>query len=402
MGFWKEYEIERDAMITRGYIPPERGKKYLCGCHFSDGYIRDYIVTNGSQGVCSYCGKKDVVLDLADFVEYVGEKLADILEDVDNAGLFCEGSFYDDGHEEIPGYQRAGGYIAPDDAPYFESTDEVMESFDLVPDNDKLYDDISSCLYMDRKIRRDPTIMMLSEELSYMWQQFSLLVKGERRFTFFKSPMFEGTEPIHSDNGLFDILTEIGGVIGAAEGTIPVGTTIYRCRPADATEKVTEFKDITAPPVKAAKANRLSPVGISMFYGSYDKETPYAEVKNYSDKPLFYTGRFHTIKDLTVVDLSSLKASFWMPSNWQETLFLIHFHREISKPLKKDDTEVEYVPSQIFTEYLRYLCKNSLGKPYDGIIYRSALTSEKNVALFYDNNTTGQILELDEITKQAK
>ena len=91
-----------------------------------------------------------------------------------------------------------------------------------------------------------------------------------------------------------------------------------------------------------------------------------------------------------------------MPKYWQETLFLIRFHREISKPLKKGDTEVEYVPPQIFTEYLRYLCRNSQDKPYDGIVYRSSLTGEKNVALFYDNKTSEQILELEEITKKEK
>ena len=399
MGRWKEYQIEQDEMIARGYIAPERGKKYLCSGHFDDVFLKQHIFVNGTDGVCSYCGKHTKVMDLSDFVQYVGDELGDALEDIDNAGLFVESSFYDDDEEEIPGFQRAGGYIVPKDAEYYETNDEVMEDFSLMSDNDQLNNEINECLYMNRKIRRDPTTMMLSDELSFMWDQFSRLVKGERRFTFFKSPMFEQAEPAKSDNGLFDILTELGYVIRAAEGSIPVGTTLYRCRPADGTEKVNEFKDITASPVQAAKANRLSPVGISMFYGSYDKVTPYCEVKNYSDKPLFYTGRFHTTKNLSVVDLSSLKCSFWMPSHWQETLFLKHFHKEIAKPLKKDDTDVEYVPSQIFTEYLRYLCVNSKDKPYDGIIYHSSLTGEKNVALFYDNKTSEKVLKLEEITR---
>ena len=399
MGLWKEYQIEQEEMMARGYIPPDRGKKFLCSNHYADVFLKEFIDADAVDGVCSYCGKHTKVLDLSDFVEKVGEKLADALEDVDNAGLFCEKTFYDDDKEVIPGYQRAGGYIAPDDAEYYDSTEEVMADFNLISDNDDLNNDLASSLYMERKIRRDPTSMMLSDELSFMWGQFSNLVKGERRFTFFKSPMFENADPSRSDNGLFDILTELSGVIRAAESSIPVGTKLYRCRPADENEKVFEFKDITSPPVKAAKANRLSPVGISMFYGSYDETTPYREVKNYSDKPLFYKGRFHTTKELTVVDLSYLKCSFWMPGLWQETLFLKHFHKEISKPLKQEDTEVEYVPSQIFTEYLRYICRNRQGKPYDGIIYRSSLTNEKNVCLFYDNTSSENVLELEEIMK---
>ena len=405
MGRWKEYQIEQDEQIARGYIAPERGKKYLCSSHYSDEFLKEYIDENGTDGVCSYCGKHAKVLDLSDFVEHVGGNLADWLEDVDNAGLFLENFLGsdDDDDDEIPGFKKVGGYIAPSDADYYESNEEVMEDFDLISNNNALNIDLSECLYMERKIRRDPTTMMLSDELSLMWSEFCRLVKGERRFTFFKSPMFENAHPSRSDNGLFDILTELGGVIRAAEGIIPAGTILFRCRPADEKEKVTEFKDITAPPVEFAKANRLSPVGISMFYGSYDKATPLREVLNYcDDKPLYYTGRFHTTQELSVVDLSSLKCSFWMPKYWQETLFLIRFHREISKPLKKGDTEVEYVPPQIFTEYLRYLCRNSQDKPYDGIVYRSSLTGEKNVALFYDNKTSEQILELEEITKKEK
>lgn len=403
MGRWKEYQIEQEEQVARGYIAPERGKKHLCSNHYSDEFLKEYIKSNGVDGKCSYCGKHTKVLDLSDFIEHVGGKLADALEDVDNAGLYTEKAFYDDDNEEIPGYQRAGGYIAPDDAEYYDTNEEVMEDFSLVSDNDRLNADLSGCLYMERKIRRDPTTMMLSDELSLMWTEFCRLVKGVRRFTFFKSPMFENAHPSRSDNGLFDILTELGGVIRAAEGRIPTGTKLYRCRPAEKKEKVTEFKDITAPPVVAAKANRLSPVGISMFYGSYDKATPLREVLNYcDDKPFYYTGRFNTTQELSVVDLSSLKCSFWMPKFWQEKLFLMHFHREISKPLKENDTEVEYVPSQIFTEYLRYLCRNSQDRPYDGIVYRSSLTGEKNVALFYDNKTSEQILELDRITKKKK
>lgn len=402
MGRWKEYQIEQEEMMARGYILPERGKMFLCSEHYTDVFLKEFIDADAVDGVCSYCGKHTKVLDLSDFVENVGEKLADALEDVDNAGLFLEKSFYDDDKEVIPGYQRAGGYIAPNDAEYYDTTEEVMADFSLISDNDVLNNDLASSLYMERKIRRDPTTMMLSDELSFMWSQFERFVKGERRFTFFKSSMFENADPSRSDNGLFDILTELGGVIRAAESTIPEATTLYRCRPAAKGEPVTEFKQITAPPVQAAKANRLSPVGISMFYGSYDSSTPFLETKHYEkpgEEKDYYTGRFHTSRELSVVDLYYLKCSFWMPSNWQETLFLKQFHKEIAKPLRKDDTEVEYVPSQIFTEYLRYLCRNSKGQSYDGIVYRSMLTGQRNVALFYDNDTSVQILELEEIIR---
>ncbi|MBQ6305026.1 MAG: RES domain-containing protein [Bacteroidales bacterium] len=403
MGYWKDYQIEQEKQMAEGYILPEKGGKFLCADHYQNKYLKKYISDNGAAGVCSYCGKHTKVLDLSDFVEYVGGKLADWLEDIDNAGLFLEKSFYDNDLEEIPGYQRASGYIAPDDASYYETNNEVMDDFDLESDNSTLNKDLSSCLYMERKIRRDPTSMILSDELSYRWEQFCRLVKGERRYTFFKSPLFDLADGQNSDNGLSDILSELGGVIHAAESIIPAGTQLFRCRPANNGESVTKFEHITAPPMSAAKTNRLSPVGISIFYGSFDNDTPYKETKNYEtqQRDCYYLGSFHTNCDLSVVDLTTLECDFWMDGLWQETLFLKRFHKEITKAIMPEDEEVEYVPSQIFTEYLRYLCKNKEGAAYDGIIYSSSLTSQRNVALFYDNKTSEKVLDLDAITKMV-
>lgn len=401
MGYWKHYQIEQEELMAKGYILPDKGKKFLCADHYQNKYLKKYISDNGVAGVCSYCGNHTTVLDLSDFVEYVGGKLTDWLEDIDEADLFLEKSFYDDDSEEIPGCQRASGYIAPDYASYYDTNDEVMDDFDLRSDNSTLDGDLSSYLYMERKIRRDPTSMMLSDELSYRWEQFCRLVKGERRYTFFKSPMFELADGQDSDNGLSDILSELGSVIHAAERIIPAGTPLFRCRPADNGEPVTKFEHITAPPVPATKTNRLSPVGISIYYGSFDKDTPYKETKHYETKlkDCYYMGSFHTKRDLSVVDLTTLECDFWMKDLWQETLILKRFHKEITKAIKPEDGEVEYIPSQIFTEYLRYLCKSKKGAAYDGIIYSSSLTNKRNVALFYDNESSKRALDLDAITK---
>ena len=387
--------IEEDRV--RGYSVPERGEKFLCSDHFSDPYLRGYIKYHGTLGECSYCGSRGTVLDLADFVEYIGVRLAEYLEDIDNAGLFLASSFYDDGDEEIPGYVRRGCYIAPADADFYESNMDAMDDFDLNPDSDSLLEDISSCLYLENKIRRDPTSLLLSDELSILWSRFCDLVKYQQRYTFFKSSMFDEESHLHSSSGLSDILTELSSLVRRVEDTIHTGVVLYRCRPAEEKDTVTDFTDLTSPPVKAAKANRLSPTGIPLFYGSFDKETPLKETRNYAkESPLIYRGTFETTKDLRVVNLCNMpKLSFWMPSGWQEYSFLYQFHKEISKPIAEgENPDIEYIPSQVFTEYLRYLCKSSTGEPYDGIVYQSALTKRKNIVLFFDNKTSADVLRL--------
>ena len=387
---------EHEASVARGYSIPESGERFLCPYHFENTYLKDFIRNKGIDGSCTYCGRKGLVIDFAEFVNFVGVKLSDYLEDIDAAGLPSAKAFYDDDDDEIPGFARRGYYIAPADVEYYASNEEAMYDFGLISDLDELNDDLSSHLFLQDKIRRDPTSLLLSEELSFLWKQFCNLVKKQQRYTFFKSPLFDKAAIESSTHGLFDILSELGNLVHLAEEILPSNTVIYRCRPANNTDVVSGFRDLTAPPASCAKSNRMSPAGISMFYGSFEKETPIKEIQHYSEAPLVYVGKFRTTRPLLIINLCSVPdADFWMPSGWQEYSFLNSFHQEISKPIRPDDVDdIEYVPSQVFTEYLRYLCKNSQGEYYDGIIYRSALTNNKNVVLFYDQESSSQILEL--------
>lgn len=396
MGYMKRLMEEYDASVARGYSIPEKGERFLCSDHYDNTYLRDFIVKKGREGICSYCGRKGVVLDLFEFVSYVGGRLADYLEDIDDAGLPSAKSYYDDEEEEIPGLVRRGSYIAPEEAEYYESNWEALEDFGLLSNSEILDGDISSHLFLEYKIRRNPTSYLLSEELSYLWERFCKLVKTSQRYTFFKSSLFDAISIENSDNGVFDILSELGGLVHLVEDSLPSGSTLYRCRPAKEGEQIDGFKDLTSPPVSKARSNRLSPSGISMFYGSFDLETPIKETKNYTKDPTIYLSAFRTTKQLSVVNLCKMpEADFWMPNGWQEYSFLNHFHKEISKPLGPDDvSEIEYVPSQIFTEYLRYLCKNTEGNHFDGIVYRSSLTDKENVVLFYDSKKSSSVLEL--------
>ena len=52
------------------------------------------------------------------------------------------------------------------------------------------------------------------------------------------------------------------------------------------------------------------------------------------------------------------------------------FVPEFAQPVEKDGREhVEYVPSQIVTEYVRYRLPERIGKPIRGILYPSARKS---------------------------
>lgn len=366
--------------------------KNVCANHFKDSYLQAYINNSGHLEKCSYCGKNHTkVLPMKVFMDFIESKLVQRLCPLDEANLPLASSYYDDEDEKIPGFSRAGCYVIPNRAERYESVEELMREYGLYTSNDSLNEDIASCFNYDELTKNDVFEEDLDEELSYAWDNFVKMVKYQKRYTFFQDPYF-----IRQEEWKDDILTEINQLCcNVLVSILPQGTTIFRGRPNDTGTPRTLFKDLTAPPVKYAKENRMSAAGISMFYGALDSNTPKEEIKNYDSTAIIDLGEFVTQKELVVIDLFKIPSSisFWMPQYFREYKFLKKFHSEITRPNTKNPG-IEYVPTQIFTEYIRFMNI----KHIDGIIYKSSLTGKKNIVLFYDNTTTADILELKNVS----
>ena len=164
--------------------------------------------------------------------------------------------------------------------------------------------------------------------------------------------------------------------------TLRKGTVLYRARIVNDTNKTFTFKDITAAPDSSAFPNRMSPAGISMFYASFDKKTPMRECVG-DGSSVMIVGKFMTKKSLRVIDLTMIPAtSFWM-ERWQENRFLHQFDEEVTKPVNPEDkNHLQYIPTQVITEYFRYMFRDAKGLPIDGLIYGSSKTKERNIVLF--------------------
>lgn len=403
MGYWKERQIEQEEKWAKGYLAPKSKYKFICASHFKNEYLQRHIKAHSYQGTCSYCGNHTAVMDMADFIEYIGERITSFLGPIDNEGMYLASSFLDkeDREKGIPGWIERGLYIAPVNAEYYEDVDEMMGDYDLITDNQYINDEIASSFNVNQWIRKDPTSALMKDELIQSWRNFSHLVKTKMRYTFFRIEDYYAGSDFIPDYGT-DIIAEISKMVRLLEDTIDIDTRLYRGRPEDNQAPFTTFASLTAPPVVAAKENRMSPYGISMFYGSFDSVTPIQEIKNYLDdkSKQIFMGEFNITKQLKVINLCNIPTpDFWMENedDWQRYAFLHNFHKEIAKPIGKNDPKLEYIPSQVFCEYLRFIQEAKDGSSYDGIIYSSALTGEKNVVLFYDNKTSADILCLVKI-----
>jgi hypothetical protein len=163
----------------------------------------------------------------------------------------------------------------------------------------------------------------------------------------------------------------------------------------DAADQPATASELGSPPEqRAIRSNRMSPIGIPMFYAAIDEAAAVEETRALgigSDEALT-VGVFRPDRPLNVVNLVSLPP---IPTVFEQhrldvrpqLIFLHHFAAEVSKPVDRSQTEhLEYVPTQIVTEYFRHVYGNEHGTQVDGLRYGSAVQDGGEcVVLFVDN-----------------
>lgn len=259
---------------------------------------------------------------------------------------------------------------------------------------------------MNRWIRKDPVSLLPHKALEYSWSSYvNEVIDSFKRLNNDpqKTYIYQDILVVcHKGIGVYgfedadDILLDCVSAAMNLKRQLPAGNLVYRGRPDYSGITYNKFTDLTSAPSQYAKANRLSQTGNSVFYGSFDNDTPVKEILNYTKgaKPIISLGMFVTNGKLNLIDFTNIpKPDFWMGyREWQTYLFLQAFHDAITKPVSDMNQHIEYVPTQIFIWMLR-----KTNPDVDGIIYRSSLTGKPNVCLFYDNNTLSNILILSSI-----
>ncbi|TGD59389.1 HEPN-associated N-terminal domain-containing protein [Flavobacterium humi] len=360
----------------------------VCAKHIDEPVIRNFIRRNASRGYCDYCEKTISVVPLEDLMEFIMEAVVRLYTDPAN----------------FMSYQSSeGGYLGN----VYDSNEILQEHFELdIPDN-KLFNDVFDSLDLNKPWANEmeyydsPSDIML-----YSWNYFKKVVKHRSRYFFGLVKDFNSDDyRIDSD----DMLDEIGDSIKkfGLSKVLPQGTPLYRCRQHKKDDiSVNTAEGMTSPPEKyAINPNRMSPAGISMFYGAFELETCLLETLDLKDTELDYftTVTFISKRELNIIDLSSLPN---LPSPFDQKkqkdrfriVFMKDFVRDLVAPIERDgQVHIEYVPTQIITEYFRFPFSDKLKKEkrIDGIIYPSSKNGKKACVLFFDNMESFTILDMD-------
>jgi hypothetical protein len=151
------------------------------------------------------------------------------------------------------------------------------------------------------------------------------------------------------------------------------------------------------PPKEKASSGRANPNGIPYLYVSTALETILYECRS-SYLDFLSIAEFRVIEDLNIVSLRGIKniSPFVFGENLES--FVIHqkylerLEKELSRPVRKFDKELDYLPSQYLCEYVK-----SLG--FDAIEYGSSLkVGGINLAIFNDYKLEGRSVSVYEIT----
>ncbi|WP_340025083.1 HEPN-associated N-terminal domain-containing protein [Paenibacillus sp. FSL K6-1096] len=371
-------------------------EKFVCHNCVDDYALKLFIEDNAEQCKCDYCGQQS-----DEEISVHIEKLLHVIMD----GIKTE--WGDPNNEGVGWDGREGGWQGA----------KVIDTYDLICDelsdelgieNEDLKRDIYSSISDQQWCQISPYLLREYEENYVTWELFCQQVKHETRYVFFHiedNPNRYGI--IYSQPS--QILETIGqsiitlGLINSKA----VSYRFYRGRTHNDSTGFSKVEELASPPREfSIYSNRMSPAGIPMFYGATDEATAIEEIRD--DKKYVTVGIFENLKNLNLLDLSK---HIQFPSLFDEekrhlrnaVIFIRNLVYDLSMPVTKNNIEhIEYVPTQIVTEFFRRVFTMENGEKIHGILYPSARVSGgvccvlfiENEDCTQDPNDTDKMLNL--------
>jgi hypothetical protein len=338
---------------------------FVCGrCIDTDGIV-EVIVENATENQCDYCGSTAQTAIAADLETVTEHMRSCLLRD------YCgpEDSLFHDPESDT-------GYAGDT----WDTSDLVGGKLgfwpsEACPEADKLFADLCEAISDETTLwaSNDPGGLPLDEDVLYDWQRFSKTVRHQQRFFAFGETSTASGDT-RSPASLFRFLGQAAASAGLIR-RLPAGAVIFRARKC---EVVAGSLDLGPPTESEAKQNRMSPAGIPMFYGAKAPETALREIAGGTGT--YHVGEFHLLRPVKILDLAQLPAvpSYWLGSEREDNSrdvirFFRRFAQELARPIAADDkVHVEYVPTQVLTEFFRVVFALPESERLQGIAYPSA------------------------------
>lgn len=343
---------------------------FCCVNCFTDLEIKSIIDSYNNRGDCEFCGSKNVHVINTDELSNIFDELLSIYTPISEIDSLVP--------EES---QLMLGQALNEQWDIFNLEPGKMQKLVTVICHERISntpDIFDSPVTIQETL--DPDYMIEHSFLNNVdWEDFANEIKFENRFHLINKVN------LNILDNFFDYFKKI----------YKTGKKFYRARQ---TESISPFpkEKMGPPPLGKRTAGRANPRGISVLYLANDISTTIfesrARIYDY-----ITIGTFELEDEIKVVSLRSLdKISPFLVADITEYAInkksLSKVSYEISKPLRRHDSELDYLPTQYLTEYIK-------SKGYDGIEYNSTMRcGGYNLAIFNKGKFNCIDTELYEIT----
>ena len=378
MGHFSDLAIqEAESGINAATIEGRR----VCRECFADEHIRNEVSRAAEAQECDYCGAKGDAVEAAPLAGVVQF----ILNQIDHE--------YASADQSLPVDPDTKERMFPEDEFDTRTMLELHVDLQLPRDDDgSLMEDIARALPEQDWCLRDPLSVRDDEAIASSWEAFKRIVMHERRF-FFLGHRDEALEyDLRWGEARYDPseLLEAIGRFARNHGLLARmdrGTPWYRIQRMEPGEADFDARRMGPPPLEHAMLpNRMSPVGIPMFYGAAEKETALVEVAEEDDR--YACARFEILDDLMVLDVRQPPEvpSLFDPEHARDraiAMFMRSFVEDFASPIDRERrAHLDYLPTQVVTEYVRTMVTAEEDEPISGVLYRSSRDGGDAVVLF--------------------
>lgn len=321
---------------------------------FTSSYLTNIIQSNKEVGDCDFCGTNNTSV-------YSSKWL-------------------------LPFFRNIFTLYKVDDESTTTLWDSINEDFEIIEENclassENLFKSIVEDEYKEFSDIFENNVSFQSKDLLDLklsdihttWDRFKEEIKFENRFHISKDNLID--------------LKKLEGYF-KHEAFIKVirnGRSYFRCRISD--KKGFKNEEMWNPPKEYATSGRANPKGISYLYLGNSVETTLYETRA-SLFDYVSVGEFRLKENIKLLDLRNPNYDIipWS-ENYEDDveLFIIYgsfiktLQEEISLPIRKQDKELDYIPTQYISEFIK-----SLG--FDGVEYQSSLNADgHNIAIFNPN-----------------
>lgn len=362
-------------------IRMEELQEPICfGC-VGDPLLKKRIAESGITGECINCGNERASIELETLANEVGRILRETVEEGESVDIW-------DHEKDHISHTEHGDPLS-----FF-----VCEILRLDSDEDPIVDYVLEKLvsyatgdegFFDSELYSRKTIVPIEVELN--WIEFQSELMHKTRFFNEKAKKFL--------EWLFEGIDSYW-VWGFGPGVVRLLNPsdcepIYRARdctpPKDYSSEILADPDnqLAAPPKKIAPAGRMSPAGVPVFYGAFERATCIAELRPPVGGKVI-SGEFRLTRELRILDFTELQGAYdgivvsYFDTDYfrkiERRQFLQEFHSIISQPVVPNQ-EHEYLKTQVIAEYLA----TQHSPQFDGVIFASAQAKHdggRNIVFF--------------------